>query len=276
MARDDFNNKTKDILAKRVGFLCSNPKCRKHTIGPNSNPNKATLVGEAAHITAASKKSPRFDENLDPLERKNVSNGIWLCSNCSDLIDKDEEMFTVTLLLEWKNAAENEMLQKIGGNYLPELKPNLDIDLIWHLGGRSPNGYSPKNKYEYLENDDAYILRTNPPIIFWKVFWNFKLVIFNNSSIPLLNLKIEQEEDFRFDFLSQLPRVNNLPSLQNIDLEAKSSMQIESTYLEADKILQEKTPTHLEGLKLTFNYEDERGKEYSDIFQIQDSEFVKL
>lgn len=40
--RDDFNKQTIEVLAKRVTYCCSNPECRKATIGPNINKNKAT------------------------------------------------------------------------------------------------------------------------------------------------------------------------------------------------------------------------------------------
>lgn len=39
--RDDFSRQTIEILAKRVTYCCSNPECRKATIGPNVNKNKA-------------------------------------------------------------------------------------------------------------------------------------------------------------------------------------------------------------------------------------------
>ena len=57
--RDDFTFKTKDTLAKRVGFLCSNPNCQMLTVGPNSNVEKHSNIGVAAHITAASEGGPR-------------------------------------------------------------------------------------------------------------------------------------------------------------------------------------------------------------------------
>lgn len=53
--RDDFSIKTKEILAKRVNYHCSNPDCGKPTTGPQSDPNKVINVGVACHITAASK-----------------------------------------------------------------------------------------------------------------------------------------------------------------------------------------------------------------------------
>lgn len=100
--RDNFTNKTIDILAKRVGYICSNPECRKHTAGPNSEKNKATIVGISAHITAASVGGPRYDATLTPEERKDIDNGIWLCTNCAKIIDKDPGKFPVKTLNEWK------------------------------------------------------------------------------------------------------------------------------------------------------------------------------
>ena len=77
--RDDFSAKVKGLLAKRVGYVCSNPNCRKQTSGPQKDSNKTINIGVAAHITAASSKGPRFDKSLTNEQRKSESNGIWLC-----------------------------------------------------------------------------------------------------------------------------------------------------------------------------------------------------
>lgn len=41
-------------MAGNVGYMCSQPDCKEYTTGPNSSVEKNTILGEAAHITAAS------------------------------------------------------------------------------------------------------------------------------------------------------------------------------------------------------------------------------
>lgn len=104
--RDDFDQKTKDVLFKRARAKCSNPACRRETSLAHSEANKAVNLGEAAHITAASPNGPRYDSNLSAEERKSIHNAIWLCGTCAKLIDSDEPKYTVALLQKWKTAAE--------------------------------------------------------------------------------------------------------------------------------------------------------------------------
>ena len=113
-SRDDFNLRTKEIIAKRVGYICSNPECRRRTLGPDTNPEKYNNLGKASHVCAASKGGPRFDEKQTIELRKSSNNGIWLCAHCADLIDKDVQYFTVSTLQDWKRIAEEEASKKIG------------------------------------------------------------------------------------------------------------------------------------------------------------------
>ena len=106
--RDDFNSQIKDTLSKRVGLRCSNPNCRALTAGPNSAKDKATNIGVAAHIAAASINGPRYDASMTPSDRSSIENGIWLCQSCAKLIDSDIFKYTVELIQEWKSDAEKE------------------------------------------------------------------------------------------------------------------------------------------------------------------------
>lgn len=104
--KTDFLQKTVETLAKRVGYFCSNPNCRKHTALSHSQKDKAIVIGEAAHIKGQKPGVARFDPTLASEEIRNVDNGIWLCRNCHKRIDADEKEHTVVLLKQWKVQAE--------------------------------------------------------------------------------------------------------------------------------------------------------------------------
>ena len=111
--RDEFSEKVKDILGKRVNLLCSNPNCRKPTSGPRTEPDKIMNIGVAAHITAASYNGCRYNAELTQEERKSANNGIWLCQNCAKLIDNDVIRYSEELLRKWKSKAEKSALSQL-------------------------------------------------------------------------------------------------------------------------------------------------------------------
>jgi len=267
--RDNFTKQTIDILGKRVGFLCSNPRCRKHTVGPNELEDKVTIIGIAAHITAASPGGPRFDENLMEEQRRSVSNGLWLCANCATLIDRNPDRYSKEQLLDWKRSAENEMLNKILGDQHEGVIPFLEADLIRSFWGRSNRGYSYKNPIEEHEGM-MVMVPGNEPIIFWNMHWLYSLTIHNNSSTPAYNISIKDAGETNFTFLTELNNVNNLPPYQSLDLEARYEHMIESTYKEADKILEEKIPGILNGLRLEISYHDDRRNLHTTYVRILD------
>ena len=268
--RDDFTKKTVDILAKRVGYICSNPQCRKHTVGPNTDKEKATIVGIAAHITAASVGGPRYDGTLTPEQRKDIDNGIWLCTNCSTLIDKDPDAFPVNLLNDWKKDAEAVMNKELRGIKLDSERPYLEADLIWANSQRWNRGYSSKNREKY---GSVIVLGRDMPIIFWELVWNFHIAIFNNSKHPAFNVKIEQIDGTEFSHLDKLPKVNNLPPYADLKLKASFEDFIEGTSSEADERIKPKVPDVIQGLTMRITYKDENGKKHATIFTVDGDEF---
>jgi hypothetical protein len=146
----DFSEKTKKTLAKRAGEVCSNPDCSRPTSGPHSDENKAVNLGEAAHIRAARKGQARYDPNMTDEERRDISNGIWLCRECARKIDLDEEKYTVKLLNKWKREHEDwiskgkpddagrEVIVKNGGtgSIVSNEGPGIGLDVQHH--GKTP------------------------------------------------------------------------------------------------------------------------------------------
>ena len=112
--RHDFSARTKRIMALRVAWRCSNPACRVQTTGPNAQSDEAVSIGIAAHITAASTGGPRYEAAMSEQERRSLRNGIWLCSICAGLIDKDRTRFSPELLRLWREDAEYRAELELG------------------------------------------------------------------------------------------------------------------------------------------------------------------
>lgn len=112
--RDDFTKKTKENLAKRVGYHCS--LCGKPTAGPGEASDGVSVIGVAAHICAASPGGPRYDSAMTSEERSDIDNGIWCCQNCAHLIDTNTEFYTIKCLRRIKTKAEEHAFTQISSN----------------------------------------------------------------------------------------------------------------------------------------------------------------
>jgi hypothetical protein len=112
--RDDFLEPVRRRLMQRVHGLCSNPSCRAPTLGPHTDPGRATVLGRAAHITGAARDGPRWDPTLTRSQRRKAENGIWLCCSCHALVDQDEARYSPDLLRSWKAMAESAADSALG------------------------------------------------------------------------------------------------------------------------------------------------------------------
>jgi len=121
--RDEFSERVRRTIAARAAYRCSNPICRALTVRPHSDDNKAVITGVAAHICAAATGGPRYNPQQSEDERKSITNAIWVCHACSDLIDKDDKKFIAALLYAWKTDHEAWVL---GENFIPAY-PSLTI-----------------------------------------------------------------------------------------------------------------------------------------------------
>lgn len=191
--RDNFSPAIIKILERRINGKCSNPDCRIVTSGPHVSPDKASNIGVAAHIKAAAAGGPRYDLTMTAKERSSINNAIWLCQNCSTLIDRNPEKYPVDLLARWKaeseNLAETEYTKPaisrndhdvIKGTLLGRLKKNqistavasvcrLTADAIEEIDSRF------NAKISYNDNETRVTLSANEPIsIDFVVNQNFK------------------------------------------------------------------------------------------------------
>jgi hypothetical protein len=93
-------------LAMRAGYRCSMSGCRALTAGPSEeSPSSVINVGVATHIHSEA-EGRRYNPSMPPEERKDISNGIWLCWTHSVEIDRDEVKYTATSLRQMKEEHE--------------------------------------------------------------------------------------------------------------------------------------------------------------------------
>jgi hypothetical protein len=118
--RDEFTEKNKLQIAKRAGWLCSDPSCRRATIGSNSDGDDVMNLGTAAHICAAAPEGPRYDPRMTPEQRRSPDNGMWLCRLHGTAVDAKDSKFTVELLHRWKTQAQQDSWQRVLYNNLPQ------------------------------------------------------------------------------------------------------------------------------------------------------------
>jgi hypothetical protein len=97
-----FRNAKKIALIAR--YICQKPDCRTNTLLlSNYDNNRYIIIGEAAHIIASTLDGPRGNSDLPFEERKNISNGIWLCRNCHKMIDANSGIdYPIDILYQWK------------------------------------------------------------------------------------------------------------------------------------------------------------------------------
>jgi hypothetical protein len=129
--RDEFSEGVKRKLAGRTADRCSNPSCKRSTIGPSEAAKAVTNVGVAAHITAASEGGPRYNASLTQEQRSDIQNGIWLCQNCAKAVDDDSRTYTESLLREWKKQAEKSAHDALEKGLLPQPIP-IDVRVLVH------------------------------------------------------------------------------------------------------------------------------------------------
>ena len=128
--RDDFSKKTVELLARRAGGKCAICGCA--TWGPNDKPYTATNIGQAAHISAAAEGGPRYNPSMTPEYRSSIKNGLWLCSNCHDKVDRNVETYSVTVLKDLKTQAEAHARKELGVPSTRSLEGTPKGDLLSH------------------------------------------------------------------------------------------------------------------------------------------------
>ena len=99
------NNFTKIKLFANSGGYCQNPECNEPLFKTFSS--KEIHIAEIAHIIRVN-EGARKNSVMKSVDKGNYNNLILLCPTCHTVIDKNEEDFPESLILQWKvNHEEN-------------------------------------------------------------------------------------------------------------------------------------------------------------------------
>ncbi|MCC9065877.1 hypothetical protein [Flavobacterium piscisymbiosum] len=218
MINPDFSKNTIDTLAKRAAYKCSNPDCRVLTIGPNSNPEKSTKIGEAAHIYGARIGSKRYIHKMTDLARAEITNSIWLCRNCHKLIDTDEHKYSANILFAWREKHEGYIASSLGNS----------TDLILYEEQNSTlidfNNYSPIIKRIIIDKPDGWEFRLTAELMRFlndPLFRKLKDLKKGLYLKPLENIDADQAFNWIQERLVELTKIST-PAVGLLDSLTKS------------------------------------------------------
>lgn len=133
----DFTQTVIDNCCKRAAYRCSNPDCRVNTIAPSDeDKNKFIYIGNVAHISAASKGGPRYNNSLTKSERRDINNSIYLCVSCATMIDKNMGLdYPIEMLNEWKQSHEKWISNYLNKNNITEVSGDHFAEGIGEITG---------------------------------------------------------------------------------------------------------------------------------------------
>jgi len=101
-----YPSKDVKILWGLAAGRCAFPDCHALCIGEATQHDPAVTIGEIGHIYSHSDDGPRANPNLTLEERDCYENWILLCGHHHNLVDRQENSYTATQLIDWKNNHE--------------------------------------------------------------------------------------------------------------------------------------------------------------------------
>jgi len=161
---------TKRKLLAGTGNRCAHPDCNELIFDIEHQ----TILGKICHIKGSKPKSARHDKSQSNDSRHSFDNLIGLCGKHHDIIDDNEERYTVELLTRWKRNHEEEIADQKDIGWLGECrttifvekgKPNFAVEYWFDKDGKSQI-YSPEQKALRTATIDFTILLSKVSEIF--------------------------------------------------------------------------------------------------------------
>jgi hypothetical protein len=105
MISRSYTDRTLKILWGRAAGRCAVPECRRELLGDATDYDPIVVIGDIAHIVAASAEGPRGDPDVSKKERDDYENLVLLCKNCHARLDGQ------------KNSNTQERIKQLKGDH---------------------------------------------------------------------------------------------------------------------------------------------------------------
>lgn len=164
------NETTKRKILAASGNQCAHPDCSELIFDLDHE----TILGKICHIKGSRPKSARYDKNQLDKDRHSFNNLIALCAKHHDLIDDNEDRYTVEVLSRWKLNHEESFLDKREIGWLGECRttifvekggPNFSVE-YWFDSNGKPQLYTPEQKARRMATIDFTVLLSKVATIF--------------------------------------------------------------------------------------------------------------
>lgn len=97
-----ISSRDRSILWARSAGRCAFPNCGESCTRDATHADRASVVGEVAHIVSRSDTGPRADLEVPQEIRDSYENLILLCPSHHALVDKQPNTYTAKKLRQWK------------------------------------------------------------------------------------------------------------------------------------------------------------------------------
>ena len=109
-----YSPKTLKILFGISHNECAHPDCTQPIIQAATPYSEAAVIGQIAHIYAASDKGPRGKPGLTEKEKNHPDNLLLCCPTHHTVVDTQYETYPAALLLKWKELHQLKFKESLG------------------------------------------------------------------------------------------------------------------------------------------------------------------
>ena len=161
----NYSDRTLKILWGRGAGRCSVPTCRLELFADATDHDPMVVIGEIAHIEAASDRGPRANRSKTKNERDQYQNLILLCQNCHHRMDAQKKSNSVEFIQRLKEDHEAWVR-----NSLPERGRSTTGWAVLLLQGAHPFDLEPTigALVPDFPSGNPYIIRADPQTEAWE------------------------------------------------------------------------------------------------------------